>query len=194
MRLLGGLLLAIGFFGAAFVTVRHSDSTGLEWQTIEWSWYAMPFVGGVLGVVILRATAKATDTHAHKLDSDLATMESSLDAIVERLTAMCANWKTIHVYDVHDRIDEVLVPDLGAFVEARESLIPLYGLQHYADLMSEFAGSERYINRAWSASADGYIDEVWASLDTALGKMSKARELLAEYKNVQETGAMMPNA
>ena len=194
MRRLGGLLLAIGFFGAAFVAVRHADSTGMEWQTIEWSWFAMPFVVGVFGVVILRATAKATDTHAHKLDADLATMESSLDALVERMNTMRTNWKTIDVYDVHDRIDEFLVPDLGAFVEARESLIPLYGLQPYADLMSEFAGSERYINRAWSASADGYIDEVWASLDTALVQMSKAKDLLAEYKNVQESGAMMTKA
>jgi len=58
----------------------------------------------------------------------------------------------------------------------------LYGLQSYADLMSAFACGERYVNRAWSASADGYIDEVRASLDTALAQLTKAKNLLAQYE------------
>jgi hypothetical protein len=33
--------------------------------------------------------------------------------------------------------------------------------------MSHFAAGERYLNRVWSASADGYIDEVNTYLDKA---------------------------
>jgi len=188
MRKLGGILLTIGFFGAAFVTVRHADSAGLEWQTIEWGWYALPFVVGVIGVSLLRTTAKATDTHAHKLDADLTAMRASLDRIVDKLERQCANRDAIQVYDVHGWIDEELVVDLGAFVEVRESLIPLYGMQAYANIMSDFAGGERSINRAWSASADGYIDEVLICLDRALTLMRQAQAQLREQEQAATTG------
>ncbi len=181
MRFTGGLLLMLGFFGAAFVTVRHADAEQLEWQTIEWAWYAIAFVVGLVGVVVLRVTAKSTGTQAHKLDADLEAMKTSLGRLVDKLSAMTAGRDDISVYDVHGRIDDELMIDLNAFVEARETLIHLYGLQPYADLMNRFALSERNINRAWSASADGYIDEVWICMERALQEMSAARGLLTDY-------------
>ena len=181
MRFFGGLLLMIGFFGAAFVTVRHADAEQLEWQTIEWSWYAVVFVVGLVGVIVLRATARSTGTQAHKLDADLDAMKTSLGQLVDKLAAMTAGRADINVYDVHGRIDAELMLDLDTFVEARESLIHLYGLQPYANLMNRFALSERNINRAWSASADGYIDEVWTCMERAQQEMTAAFVLLAGY-------------
>jgi len=182
MRRLGLLLLAIGFTSAAVVTVRRGDGAGLAWQTIDWRWYVLALIVGVAGVALLRASARAADTHVHKLDADRSAMAASLERLVERLGTMVASWSTINVYDVHGRIDDELVGDLRTFADARESLIPLYGLQSYADLMSAFACGERYVNRAWSASADGYIDEVRTSLDTALAQLTKAKNLLAQYE------------
>ena len=181
MRLLGGLLLMLGFFGSAFVAVRHADAEQLEWQTIEWGWYAVAFAVGLIGVILLRVTAKSTGTQAHKLDADLVAMKSSLASLVDKLTAMTTGRNDIGVYDVHGRIDDELMVDLNTFVEARESLIHLYGLQPYADLMNRFALSERNINRAWSASADGYIDEVWICMERARQEMSAANGLLTAY-------------
>ena len=108
-------------------------------------------------------------------------MKDALHNLVGLLAQMNAHRDTIAVHDVHTRIDEELTSRLTGFVEARESLIPLYGLQAYAELMTEFAGAERNINRAWSASADGYIDEVWICLTEAQRQMDGARALLAEY-------------
>ena len=58
----------------------------------------------------------------------------------------------------------------------------LFGLQPYADIMSAFAAGERYINRVWSASTDGYVDEVKMYLTKAhdqfieaQGKFDKAK-------------------
>ncbi|HMB54361.1 MAG TPA: hypothetical protein VKU40_13665, partial [Thermoanaerobaculia bacterium] len=48
---------------------------------------------------------------------------------------------------------------LAAFAEARESIAYRYGLAAYGEVMSHFASGERYLNRVWSASTDGYIDE-----------------------------------
>jgi hypothetical protein len=50
---------------------------------------------------------------------------------------------------------------------ARESIAYSYGLAAYADVMSPFAAGERYLNRAWCASADGYVDEIHQYLGAA---------------------------
>ena len=67
---------------------------------------------------------------------------------------------------------------IADFVEARTALIHTYSMQHYADLMTDFAIAERYVNRAWCASADGYIDEVASSLDLALEKFTAVNDRL----------------
>jgi hypothetical protein len=41
--------------------------------------------------------------------------------------------------------------------------------------MSNFAAGERYINRVWSASTDGYVDEVRAYLERARTQFGEAR-------------------
>ena len=69
--------------------------------------------------------------------------------------------------------------DIDTFVEARESMIPRLGMQRYADIMSPFANGERLLNRAWSASADGYVDEVRSCVATACLELEKAAEQLA---------------
>ena len=182
VRRLGFVLLYLGFFGAVLVAVRQSDSVGAEWATIEWGWYGIMFLIGVVGVVLLRTTAKNADTQSHKLESDIATIQESLRHIVDKLGRIKKDRDTISVYDVGAWIDDVLVENLGELVEARESLIHVYGLQQYANLMSRFALGERNLNRAWSASADGYIDEVWSCIGRAEREMTAARSLLAEYQ------------
>ena len=53
-----------------------------------------------------------------------------------------------------------------------------FGLQTYANVMSAFAASERLINRTWSASADGYVDEVRTCLALAEDEMRSAQTQL----------------
>ncbi len=183
MKSLGLVLMMLGFFASAFVAVRRADSENLGWHTVEWGWYLASFLVGVIGVVVLRVTARGVGTQARKVAADMQTMERSLGALVGKLQTFNTHRDEISVFDVHDKLDEQLLDDLGAFVEARESLIHQYGLQSYADLMSRFASAERSINRAWSASADGYIDEVWICMDQAEKQMEQARSLLASYQS-----------
>ena len=42
--------------------------------------------------------------------------------------------------------------------------------------MSSFAAGERYINRVWSASTDGYVDEVMMYVEKALLQFQHAKE------------------
>ena len=58
----------------------------------------------------------------------------------------------------------------------------IFGLQSYADVMSAFAAGERYINKVWSASTDGYVDEVHNYLDRATQQFREARVLFVELQ------------
>jgi hypothetical protein len=55
-------------------------------------------------------------------------------------------------------------------------------------VMSAFAAGERYINRVWSASTDGYIDEVRSYLERATQQFGEARSLFEElHQQYQST-------
>ena len=71
------------------------------------------------------------------------------------------------VYEARFEIDRLLREDLNNFANARESMKHIFGLRNYADVMSAFAAGERYIKRVWSASTDGYVDEVRSYLECA---------------------------
>lgn len=88
----------------------------------------------------------------------------------------------IHTYDMHKKIDALLLEDLDAFAEARETIAHVHGLANYADVMNHFAGGERYLNRVWSASADGYIDEVNEYIGRAQEQFEEAQKLLGNLK------------
>lgn len=58
----------------------------------------------------------------------------------------------------------------------------VFGLQSNADVMSAFAAGERYINRVWSASTDGYVDEVRNYLNRATEQFREAWALFADLQ------------
>jgi hypothetical protein len=123
------------------------------------------------------------------LTSGTAGEGGAVDELVEilkRLHTTLNQWsqtsEKLDVYDVHGMIDRELVDDLGRFAELRESIIPEFGLDHYAQVMTEFALAERTVNRAWSASADGYVDEVQACLERATQHLAAAGEKLDDAR------------
>ena len=59
-------------------------------------------------------------------------------------------------------------------------MVHLFGLQTYADIMSHFAAGERYINRVWSSSADGYDAEATTYLAKAMEQFADAQRQLSE--------------
>ncbi|MHC4875610.1 MAG: hypothetical protein ACYTGL_03865 [Planctomycetota bacterium] len=181
MRKLSMLLFAVGFVTTALVTVAHADTEGLGWQTINWLHYALAGSVGVAGVIGLRRTAGETESKHEKIEGDIEELRGSLGRVVDRLEALLKDSESISVYDVHQRIDDQFMEDLGVFADARESMIPRFGLQPYADIMSLFAGGERLLNRAWSASADGYVDETWTCITSADRQMKSALRLFDEH-------------
>lgn len=186
-RILGHLLLWSGFLGGAYLAVCNAEVANDKWSTINWPLYITALALGTAGVVLLRLTQKQAATHAHKLDADIKVLEVSTKELLSKLGDLIKGLDRIDVDTVHKLIDSQLAEDVANFVEARESLIHTYGLRQYAELMTDFSIAERNINRAWSASADGYIDEVRLSLDRADDRLQRVARNLVEYKKAVVT-------
>ena len=145
---------------------------------------------GILGIALVRAETRKMARAEGKLALNIESIENSLGQIVKNMGRLKADEVLDDPYEVRHRIDDVFTDDLNTFVEARESITHVYGLQGYADVMSYFAAGERYLNRVWSASADGYIDEIRIYLERAEEQFSESLEKLKQLK--QRTPSIPP--
>jgi hypothetical protein len=175
MKKAGLILIIIGFLGGAYVGV-------LDAELVDWTWMGGFLSLGVAGVVLVQLARVGHSRHEGRIAENIAVIEQSLDAVIAKLGDLDASKASINTYDVCHRIDDLLIEDLNAFVDARETIGHAYTLQSYANVMSHFAAGERYLNRVWSASADGYIDEVNEYLPRALAQFVEARDKLVEAK------------
>jgi len=160
MRKLGFLLVTVGFLGGALASV-------LDETTVRWGWFVPAVSAGFMGVVLIRTGRRREVRAAETLTANVRTIQDSLGRIAQNMTRLHAEKQSLDAYEVRHRLEELFADDLSMFVAARESMAHSYGLAVYADVMSPFAAGERYLNRAWCASADGYVDEIHQCLDKA---------------------------
>lgn len=178
MKRLGHFLIALGFLAGALCAV-------VDEETLPWGYFFLSLFVGVAGVGLVRVGERRMVRTEAVLTTNLEQLEKNLDRIVRHIRQLNAE-KTAHdPYEVRNLIDERLRTDLAQFAEARESIAHVYGLQSYADVMSHFAAGERYLNRVWSASADGYIDEVHLYLDRTEEQFLLTQE---QFERVKKSG------
>ena len=122
----------------------------------------------------------------------MATLTTSLTRIRENLEALNARKQELPVYEARFEIDRLFRDDLDNFVDARETMIHVFGMKHYAEVMSAFAAGERYINRVWSASTDGYEDEVLKYLQRASDQFREAESLFQDLQASAANAAGSP--
>jgi hypothetical protein len=185
MKKLGYLLIAIGFLVGSLAAITNTEViTGTETVTdnVDWNFFLPAIIVGIIGIVIVRVHDHRHSRSEEKLTGHLSDIENSLAAIVKNVTTMCDNPDAIDTYQVHKKIDEIFRADLMNFVDARTAISHVYGMQEYADVMSYFASAERAINRAWSASTDGYVNEVKISLQKAKDHFSTVQEKMNYLK------------
>lgn len=172
MKGLGYLLLCAGFIVAAYATALDVDNVG-------WPLFAAATLAAVAGVFLIKRHARSIAQSADVLETNRAELRESIDNVVRDLREIVSAGG-LRGAALRDRIDAKLRPDLTRFVDARESMVHLFGLQTYADIMSHFAAGERYINRVWSSSADGYDEEATRYLGRAVEQFEDAQRQLAE--------------
>jgi len=176
MKKIAYLLLVAGFLFGAY-------TTALDVKSVDWNLFAIAAFASILGVIIAKRQDRADARSDSVLQTNRNELNESISNIVRDLSEM-TDGATARGDQLRDWIDDKLRPDLRRFVDARESMVHLFGLQTYADIMSNFAAGERYINRVWSASADGYDGEAEQYLGRAVEVFREAQtELTAAARN-----------
>jgi len=167
-----GYLLVIGAFlvGALLCS--------LDPETLPWPWFLLTLTVGALGLYLIKSHEKQHATDESRLSENITVLQQSLDNLVSNLSALVDSKPALPPYDYRFEIDRLFRDDLDNFAEARHAIAHSFSLQHYAEVMSPFAAGERYINRVWSASMDGYIDEVNHYLGRALEQFQEAQRQL----------------
>lgn len=177
MRSLGHLLLWTGFLAAAFASVCRLEQADDKWSTVLWNWYAVSMTVGIVGVILLRRVRRDVHVDEARTEAEYSAIQLSLAQVASIVDNLCQRREHVPA-EVLRCIDDECAEPLAQFAESRQALVKRFGLNVYASVMTEFASAERYINRSWSAAADGYVDEVAASLDRANQHLGNAKNLL----------------
>ncbi len=176
MKILAIILIATSFLTGAFITVLHPTQ-------VNWIWMVTALAVGAVGLFLHRRIMHGESRSSTLLAGNIDILASSLGRISQNLDELNLRADSLPTYEARFEIDRLFREDLDLFAEARESMIHVYGMQNYADVMSNFAAGERYINRVWSASTDGYVDEVILYLGRA---REQFREALEHFREVQD--------
>lgn len=211
MKIIGQILLWAGFLSGSLATVFYAPLSGVEsvlemspeqaaeqgfelpdlssvnvpeegWHLIPWPWYLGSVAVCVVGIVVLRQGKSAESQKSEKSQSSLADIQSSLERLVANVNLIAKDVETLAPSKIAQRIDDVLAEDFLMFADGRESITKEFGLDVYADVMTQFAAGERAINRAWSASADGYVDEAATCFERGSQLLNEALRILNSAK------------
>ena len=169
MKGFGFFLLVVGFLAGAF-------STTLDVENVKWNMFVIAAVAAIGGLVMVKRAEAAHARSDSVLEVNRTELRESIENIVRDIEGL--SYGDDDGVTLRDDIDLKLRTDLRRFADARESMVHLFGLQAYADIMSSFAAGERYINRVWSAAADGYGAEASTYLKKAAKQFADAQSLL----------------
>ncbi len=190
-KIVGQILLWLGFLAGSLVTVMNievkpvppADGSPVDpwaiWQTINWQWYGAAFAVCLVGVVLIRLHKRQSGGKTEATTASLSEIRQALGRLVGNLERLHQDIEQLAPSEITRFIDEELADDFRTFADGRESMIAEYGLQKFADVMSLFAAGERAVNRAWSAAADGYVDEAATCIERGSAMLRKAQEELA---------------
>lgn len=155
----------------------------------KYGWvFGLSVLGLLVGAAMLRREAKAAglaDAGAAG-KSKIPDAIESLRAAREGISQLRSEIATVEGAD-HSRkrlamivkhVTAIQEGPLTDFIASRPRLIATKGLSGYAAVMDKFAGAERQVNRAWSAAADGYLEESEVCLATSEPLLVEAIERL----------------
>jgi len=175
MKPLGYALIVAGFLSSSYFTV-------IQAQGVPIAPFLVALAVGIVGVVVVRIALRREASHEETLAANMNVLEESLSQVVSLVDDLDDRKDQVNVYDLHNEIDRLFPAHLDRFVQARQSIAHRFGLQAYADVMNPFSAGERYLNRVWSASTDGYIDEAHTYLDMAREQFDLAGQELKRVR------------
>lgn len=140
--------------------------------------FLLGFVISLLGLVIWRKSIKSSGSKLHQ--GNLNTNENPM-LILESLTTAAQSLEkdlaSLTPSAICDRIDQLIEKYMVAFISNRQAVLHRFGMKEGARILILAANGERLFNRAWSAAADGYIDECKAAIPEAINSIENALHL-----------------
>jgi hypothetical protein len=173
MKKLGYVFVFVGFVAASLVSVT-------DVLQVNWMLFCGFLIISIIGIFFIRSSEKKETMQEEILSRNMTAVEESLVRIVDDVKLIRSGIDLEKPQDVRHRIDERLLDHLGAFVESRKTIGHVYGLKAYGHVMNYFATAERCLNRVWSASADGYIDEITEYMERSEQQFEEALAALRE--------------
>ena len=174
--ILGQVVLWAGFLSAALASIARLEIKDDEWNTIPWIWYGISMLVGIVGIVLLRVDRAAKKTASAASATGIESVQTTLKQSAESIAHLDQKLDDMTCEEVLEYIDNECVPSLNEFADNHEVIKNGYGTKVFAAVMTEFASGERYVNRAWSAAADAYVDEVVLSVRYARDFLAAAVE------------------
>lgn len=168
--------------------VKYLHTKEFSWTRWPHAWvFGLSAAGLLTGSLLVRAGAKAEIAKSapaegsaeHHTGSPVVAMTAigdALNSLKADLPGMPSDADRLKA--IMHRLGELQVDQITTFVDARPQLIAKGGLGKYAEIMDNFAGMERKINRAWSAAADNHLPESSRSLDDAISIAPEVSALL----------------
>jgi hypothetical protein len=175
MKPLAIALIVVAFLAGAFISVLHPTH-------VQWPWMIAVLIIGSVGLFLYRRVMHGETRSSQLLAGNIELLATCLRRISKNLNELHLSAESLPTYEARFEIDRLFREDLDTFAEARESMVHVFGIQNYADVMSNFAAGERYINRVWSASTDGYVDEVILYLGRAREQFEEAERHFREVR------------
>ena len=153
--------------------VRVREFAFGRWQ---YAWlFALALAGLVAGSLLVRRAAAQAQL-ALQADAERRPQGTPQGALAEiiavarelqrELPALAADAERAEA--IIERVARVQAVLALQVVEGRDALLGTLGMTAYAELMDAFSRLERALNRAWSAAADGVLDEALRSIDAAV--------------------------
>ncbi len=176
----GARLAALRAAGVERVRVEE-----FAFERWEQSWlFLLALAGlGVGAFLARRAAAASVAAQAALVGAGGSSPTSELAAIERIVEELLRDWDERVVRGrerehVRSRLGLAIEEHGPAFVAAREVLVAELGLGGYAGLMDRFAAAERQLHRAWSAAADGVLEETHVCLQRARIMLAESRDAL----------------
>lgn len=154
------------------------------WQTVNWLWYLCSAGVCLVGVCLIQMSKRnSASSTAEKSESSLKQIKANLANAIVNTTTLTNSISEFKPRQILEYIEENLLEDLRDFADGRDAITAEHGLEVFANVMTQFAAGERAINRAWSASADGYVNEAETCVQHGLAMLESANKLLKEAES-----------
>lgn len=173
MKRIGLGLITLSFIAGAYLA-------SLDPESMNWVVFLPVLAVGAAGAVMARVAHRNRHGSDEAVRANTTLLRESLDHVIDEVERLRSDMPG--VYEVSRAIDQRILEHLNGFVSVRDTMKVAYGLPGFAAVMGPYAGGERYLNRVWSASADGYVDEVTEYLGRALEQFREARDRIGELE------------